>query len=73
MSARVDFEQRFERALRRILAYMTPAQLRRRCEKEYGLSYEEALEMTYKNIQGEARAGLSGVRRKNRRKEPTEP
>lgn len=63
MAQRVDYEARFHDALRRILAYMTPEQLRRQSEKAYGLSYEESLEMVYDNIQGEARAALAGYRR----------
>ncbi len=34
MKPRVDYEQRFEMGLRRILAYMTTAQLRRQAEQE---------------------------------------
>lgn len=60
---RINYEQRFALALKRILAYMTPDQLRRRSEKEYGLAFEEALEMAYENIQGEARSALSGYRK----------
>jgi hypothetical protein len=60
---RPNYEARFSEALRRITAYMTPEQLRRRSEKEYGLSYNEALEMAYENIQGEAQAALKGYRR----------
>jgi hypothetical protein len=42
--------------------YMTPDQLRRRCEKEYGIPYAEALEMSYENIQAEAGAAIQGLR-----------
>ena len=45
-------EQRYYDALKRIAkAYMTTEQLQRRAEKMYGVSYHEALEMTYDNIQ----------------------
>lgn len=60
---RIDYEQRFHDALRRILAYMTPEQLRRRAEKQYGLGFEEAIEMAYENIQEEARSALVGYRK----------
>lgn len=43
--------------------YQTPAQLRRHSEKDYGLSYEEALEMAYENIQSLAQAVIHGRRR----------
>lgn len=68
---RVDYEQRFETALRRILAYDTPARLRRESEKSYGLEYTEALEMAYENIQGEARAALSGFRKRRSAQPPS--
>lgn len=60
---RVDYEARFHVALRRILAYMTPDQLRRASEKEYGLEFVESLEMAYENIQAEAKAALKGYRK----------
>jgi hypothetical protein len=66
MGKRVDYEERFEMALRRILRYMTPAQLRRHCERQYGLSYEESLEMAYENVLGEARSAIAGYRRRPR-------
>lgn len=61
---RVDYEARFHASLRRIAAYLSPEQLQRRAEKEYGLTYEESLEMAYENVLGEAKAALSGYRRK---------
>ena len=42
--------------------YLTIAQLRRNAEKGYGLSYEEALEMAYENMQATACA-IYGKRR----------
>ena len=50
----IDYEARFYLALKQILAYMTPAQLRRSADKTYGLAYEEALEYAYENIRAEA-------------------
>lgn len=50
-------------ALERIAKhYYTPDQLRKKAGSMYGVSYEEALEMSYENIQEEARFGLKGVR-----------
>ncbi len=61
----VNYEARFHGALRRIVAYMTSDQLRRKAETLYGVSYEEALEMAYDNVRGEAVAALKGYRRKS--------
>lgn len=38
--------------------YYDPQELQKISETEYGLNYEEALEMTYENLQAEARAAL---------------
>jgi hypothetical protein len=43
--------------------FQTPAQLRRQCQREYGLDYAEALEMAYENMQEVAKLALKGVRR----------
>ena len=49
-------------ALKRIgRGYMTPAQIRRDTDN-VGLDYEEYLEMSYENIQGEALHAIKGVR-----------
>jgi hypothetical protein len=61
---RIDYEARFAIALRRIKAYMSPEQLRRRSEREYGLEYTEALEMAYENVLAEAFLALHGYRPK---------
>lgn len=50
-------------ALRRISKYESPERLRRQAEKEYGLSYEEALEMAYDNVMIEAKNALIGIRK----------
>lgn len=42
--------------------YQTSDQLRRNSEKQYGLEYEEALEMAYENVQEEARQAAVGVK-----------
>lgn len=59
-----DYEDRFHVALKRIAAYVTPERLWRQAEKDYGVGYEEALEMAYENMQGEAISALKGYRRK---------
>lgn len=42
--------------------YQAPEQLRRSSQIDYGLDYEECLEMAYENIQEEARRAVRGVR-----------
>jgi hypothetical protein len=42
--------------------YMTPKQLRKDCEGEYGLDFEETIEMSYENIQAEAASAIKGVK-----------
>lgn len=44
-------------------AYMTTEQLKKKAEKEYGVSYHEALEMAYENLQAEAAAAIFAARR----------
>ena len=57
-------EQLYYDTLKRIAkGYMTPEQLRRRAEKEYGIDYEDALEMSYDNLQCEAADAIRGKRR----------
>ena len=43
-------------------SYQTPNQLRRDSEGQYGLDYTEALEMSYENIQSEARYAAKCVK-----------
>lgn len=40
--------------------YQTPTQLRKSANKDYGLSYEEILEMAYENIQLTAARAIKG-------------
>jgi len=49
---------RLRQVLRRIAAYSTPDELRQNAEGDYGLDYDEALEMSYENIQQEAMSAL---------------
>ncbi len=41
--------------------YQTSNQIKRDCGSQYGLDYEEALEMAYDNIQNEARIAVKGI------------
>ena len=43
-------------------SYQTPEQIRRNSFKQWGCDYEEALEMSYENIQGEAKWASKGIR-----------
>lgn len=42
--------------------YEKPERLRRRAERDWGVSGEEALEMAYENIQQEAENAIKGLR-----------
>lgn len=42
--------------------YMTTNQIRKQSEKDYGLDYEEALEMAYENVQSIAKEAVKGVK-----------
>lgn len=53
----------FDTLIRIAKAYLTPAQLRRNADARAGLEFEEALEMAYENIQGEAAAAIRGKKR----------
>ena len=46
-----------------ISKYQTPDKLRKDSQKDWGLEYEEALEMAYENIQETARMSVIGVRK----------
>jgi|KBSSwiStaDraftv2_1062776.scaffolds.fasta_scaffold69562_6 hypothetical protein len=57
-------EQAYYDALHRIAKkYQTPDQIRRSAQKQWGCSYEEALEMVYENLQAEAARAIHGKRR----------
>ncbi len=49
-------------ALKRIASYQSTTSLHRNSQGEFGLPYEEALEMAYENIQHEAKAAIKGMR-----------
>lgn len=56
-----QFNQMLE-SLKRIKTYQSPSQLRKDSEKDWGLDYEEALEMSYENIQAEASYSCKGIK-----------
>lgn len=41
--------------------YQTSTQLRKNAEKQYGLDFEEVIEMAYDNMQGVARQACKGI------------
>lgn len=43
--------------------FQTTSQLRRNSEKQYGLDYDEVLEMSYENIQTLAQYSVRGIKR----------
>jgi len=45
--------------------FQTPTQLRRSSEKLYGLDFEEAIEMSYENIQEIAKNASKGIKKIN--------
>lgn len=54
---------RLYKALKKISqGYQTPVQLRKNSEKQYGIGYEESLEMAYENLQAEAKEAIKGIR-----------
>lgn len=58
----IQFNRMREALLRISKHYMTPDQIRRDSKGSWGLGYEESLEMSYENIQNEARMAVKGVR-----------
>lgn len=46
----------------RITKYQTPYKMRKDSEKDWGLGFEEAIEMAYENIQSDAKAAIKGVK-----------
>jgi soluble cytochrome b562 len=59
-----DFNK-MRNALIEITKYQTPDKLRRDSEKDWGLEFEEALEISYENIQSTAKYAVKGVRALN--------
>ncbi|GAB3937278.1 hypothetical protein [Larkinella terrae] len=42
--------------------YQTPKKIKKEAESTYGLEYEECLEMSYENIQYEAKNAIKGIK-----------
>lgn len=60
-------------ALKRIAAYLPPEKLARAAERTYGLAPEEAMEMAYENVLGEAKQALKAIGRLPRPAPPKGP
>lgn len=60
-------EARYFDALKRISSYQSVAHLRKHSERDWGLSFEEALEMAYENVIDDARRAVKGRRRPQER------
>lgn len=56
-------EQFYFDALKKIRSFQTVTRLRKQAEKDWGLSFEEALEMAYENMKVIAEVALRGRRR----------
>jgi hypothetical protein len=57
-------EQTYYDALKTIAKdYMTVAEMRKKASREYGLTFEEVLEMAYENLQLVAADAIKGKRR----------
>lgn len=64
MKVNISHYNRMLDALKTIAnGYQTPDQLRRNSKEQFGLGYEETLEMAYENIQQLAREASKGVRK----------
>ena len=59
----LELARRYYDALKRIAAYETAERLLRHGERNYGISGEEVLEMSYENMHCEARAAIKGRKR----------
>lgn len=49
-------------ALKKIKAYQSPSKLRKDSSKDWGLDFEEAIEMAYENIQNDAAFACKNVK-----------
>jgi hypothetical protein len=56
----MDNAARYYDALKRISMYQSVGKLRLSSEKDWGLSFQEALEYAYENVLEEARAAIRG-------------
>lgn len=53
---------RMHEALKRITCYQSPSHMRKHSIKEWGLPFEEVLEIAYENVQEEAKQAVKGIR-----------
>jgi len=61
----IENYNKMRNALIEITKYQTPDKLRRDSEKDWGVDFEEAIEMAYENIQGIAKYAVKGIRAAN--------
>ena len=60
----MSYERFYFDTLRRIARdYLTVEQIKRDAERKYGISYQEALELAYENMQLDAADVIKGKRR----------
>ena len=59
---KTELERKLFDALKRISKYASPSNLRRNAERAYGISADEAIEMSYENVIFEAKQTIKGVR-----------
>lgn len=58
----IENYNKMRNALIEIKNYQSPEELRNNSEKDWGLEFEEAIEMAYENIQITAKNAVKGVR-----------
>jgi hypothetical protein len=63
MSDKVNNEQRYYDALKRITQYQTVERMQRDSEKDWGLEFTEALSYAYENVKDDAARAIKGRRR----------
>jgi len=59
----IEKTQRLYDALKTIAQYQSPERLRKSAERQYGLGFEEALEMAYENVIETAKHAIKGMQR----------
>lgn len=60
---KTEQQQRMYDAMKEITRYQTTNQFRKGSNSDWGLDYEEALEMAYENIQETAKRAVKGLKR----------
>ncbi len=61
----IENYNKMRNALIEITKYQTPNKLRSDSEKDWGVEFEEAIEMAYENIQQTAKSAVKGIRAVN--------